>query len=71
MSADGTRSGGVSKLDASVIRRISTGQVIFNIAAACKELIENALDAGATMIGKRVLLLNFETTQQSVAASAF
>lgn len=43
---------GVSKLDVSVIEKVHTGQIVFNIAAACKELIENALDAGATSIGK-------------------
>jgi DNA mismatch repair protein PMS2 len=35
----------------SSIHRICTGQIIDGIAMAVKELIENSIDAGATMIG--------------------
>lgn len=43
----------IHPLDKKVIHKICTGQVILSLSAACKELIENALDAGATVIGKK------------------
>jgi DNA mismatch repair ATPase MutL len=44
-------SGKVIRLDKDDIRQISTSQVIASIAGGCRELIDNALDAGATSIG--------------------
>lgn len=47
-----TSKGSVKKLNEEDIRRISTSQVIASLSGACRELIDNALDAGATNIGK-------------------
>lgn len=41
----------INQLDSEVSQRICTGQVIINLTGACRELIDNALDAGATNIG--------------------
>lgn len=41
----------IKQIDKSSIHRICSGQVIFDIASATKELIENSLDAGSTSIG--------------------
>ncbi|KAJ3366500.1 hypothetical protein GGF32_005502 [Allomyces javanicus] len=40
----------VSRLPAATIRRLGAGQVITGVESAVKELVENALDAGATAI---------------------
>ncbi|KAJ3373293.1 hypothetical protein GGF31_000726 [Allomyces arbusculus] len=40
----------VSHLPAATIRRLGAGQVITGVESAVKELVENALDAGATAI---------------------
>jgi len=37
-------------IDKGVVHKICSGQVILDIATAVKELVENALDAGATNI---------------------
>lgn len=40
----------IRPIDATSVHRICSGQVILDLATAVKELIENALDAGATSI---------------------
>ena len=37
-------------IDKGVVHKICSGQVILDLATAVKELVENALDAGATNI---------------------
>eukprot|EP00803_Ostreobium_quekettii_P002809 evm.model.scf_3988EXC.1 EVM.evm.TU.scf_3988EXC.1 scf_3988EXC:5716-8547(+) len=46
--------GGVKYIGRSSVHRICSGQVITSLAAAVKELVENALDAGATSIEIRL-----------------
>ena len=41
---------GIRPLDAAVRRRVCAGVAIASVAAAVKELVENALDAGATRV---------------------
>jgi DNA mismatch repair protein PMS2 len=41
----------IKQIDKRSIHRICSGQVIFDIASATKELIENSLDSQATSIG--------------------
>ena len=46
---------GIARLDVDSVRMICSGQVIVDLAAATKELVENALDAGATSIDVRLV----------------
>lgn len=41
----------IGQLKTEVTRSICTGQVVISLTGACRELIDNALDAGATNIG--------------------
>ena len=40
----------IRQVPQDVAHRISSGQVVIDLATAVKELVENALDAGATNI---------------------
>jgi len=42
----------IRKLKDDTVKKISTGQVIFDLASAVKELVDNSLDAAANHIGK-------------------
>lgn len=42
--------GRIQAISSSSIHRICSGQVILDLATAVKELVENALDAGATNV---------------------
>ncbi|XP_022091474.1 mismatch repair endonuclease PMS2-like [Acanthaster planci] len=46
--------GSVKAIDRQSVHRICSGQVVLNLATAIKELVENALDAGATNIDIRL-----------------
>ncbi len=43
----------IKAIDREAVHRICSGQVILDLATAVKELVENALDAGATAIEAR------------------
>lgn len=40
----------IKQVSKDVVHRISSGQVVVDLTTAVKELVENALDAGATNI---------------------
>lgn len=46
-------SGSVKAIDKASVHRITSGQVIVDLCSAVKELVENALDAGATSLEVR------------------
>jgi anti-sigma regulatory factor (Ser/Thr protein kinase) len=43
----------IEQIEQSSVHRICSGQVILDLATAVKELVENALDAGATRVDVR------------------
>ena len=42
----------IKAIDALSAHRITSGQVVVDLQTAVKELVENAIDAGATNIGE-------------------
>ena len=42
--------GRIQPISRSAVHRICSGQVVLDLATALKELVENALDAGATAV---------------------
>ncbi|KAJ3751782.1 hypothetical protein EV360DRAFT_56338 [Lentinula raphanica] len=43
--------GSIKAIDGSSVHRITSGQVVIDLQTAVKELVENSLDAGTTIIG--------------------
>jgi DNA mismatch repair protein PMS2 len=43
----------IAAVPAATVHRIASGQVILDLATAVKEILENALDAGATNVEVR------------------
>uniref|UniRef100_A0A182MVK9 MutL C-terminal dimerisation domain-containing protein n=1 Tax=Anopheles culicifacies TaxID=139723 RepID=A0A182MVK9_9DIPT len=50
LPATKAESGKINAIDKETVHRICSGQVVLNLAIAVKELVENSLDAGATLI---------------------
>lgn len=48
----------IAPIDQSTVKRIVAGQAISDLASCVKELVDNALDAGATSIQGKVLLFS-------------
>lgn len=44
--------GSICAIDKKSVHRICSGQVVLTLATAVKELLENSIDAGASIIGK-------------------
>lgn len=62
-----TSSNRIKAIDKTSVHRITSSQVVVDLQTAVKELVENALDAGATAIGefslkipKKIYLCGFE-----------
>lgn len=45
-------SGNIKPINRSSVHKICSGQVVLTLATAVKELVENSIDANATIIGK-------------------
>ncbi|XP_053664680.1 mismatch repair endonuclease PMS2 [Anopheles marshallii] len=50
LPATTAQSSKINAIDKETVHRICSGQVVLNLAIAVKELVENSLDAGATLI---------------------
>jgi hypothetical protein len=48
---------GIRAINRESVHKIQSGQVIIMLESAVKELVENALDANSTVIGKRKVTL--------------
>uniref|UniRef100_F1KTY7 Mismatch repair endonuclease PMS2 n=1 Tax=Ascaris suum TaxID=6253 RepID=F1KTY7_ASCSU len=57
------RKAAIAPIPADVCRRICTGQVVTTLGDACKEVIDNALDAGATTIEVRLRSFGSESME--------
>ena len=48
--------GSIKAIDKGSVHRICSGQVVLTLATAVKELVENSIDAGASIVGKSNVL---------------
>lgn len=55
----------IRALDSNSIHKICSGQVIVDLATAVKELVENALDAGATVLEVKLKEMGVESIEVS------
>ena len=55
-SSSSNRNASIRPIPADSVRQIVAGQVIFDLASAVKELVDNALDAGSTSINSKCKL---------------
>ncbi|QRV99129.1 DNA mismatch repair protein MutL [Ceratobasidium sp. AG-Ba] len=52
----------IKSIDKDTIHRITSGQVVVDLATAVKELVENSLDAGASNIGMWLSIARLQTS---------
>lgn len=55
----------IKAIDKSTVHKICSGQVIVDLASAVKEMVENALDAGATIIEVKLKNMGVDSIEVS------
>ena len=50
---DHPKASSICAIDKKSVHRICSGQVVLTLGTAVKELLENSIDAGATIVGKK------------------
>eukprot|EP00092_Neocalanus_flemingeri_P020745 GFUD01022480.1.p1 GENE.GFUD01022480.1~~GFUD01022480.1.p1 ORF type:complete len:889 (+),score=246.43 GFUD01022480.1:99-2765(+) len=64
-SATATKAGSIVAIDRGVVHQICSGQVVLSLGTAVKELLENSLDAGATVVDIRLKEMGSELVEVS------
>ena len=65
VTATSAQAGSIQQISGGVVHQICSGQVVLSLATAVKELVENSLDAGASMIEVKVRGQGAETVEVS------